>query len=180
MALAGKRVDETQMSMMETDQVMFEALIVPHRSLTRRGRAVVLLALAALCCVNVGVSIVTRAWPVGGFAGAELLLAAYLLRRNARDARASELVLLSEQSLRIIRTDAKGVRQEQTLSPFWLTMQLQDRPGRVPALLLTAQGRHEEVGRSLGEAEKRDLARALSDALHRWRNPVFDNPQLRE
>jgi uncharacterized membrane protein len=180
MALTGKRVDEPQMSMMETDQVMFEALIVPHRSLSRRGRALVLLALGAVCCVNVGVSIVTRAWPVGGFAGAELLLAAYLLRRNARDARASELVLLSEQSLRIIRTDAKGARQEQTLSPFWLTMHLQDRPGRVPTLLLTAQGRHEEVGRSLGEAEKRDLARALSDALHRWRNPVFDNTQLRE
>jgi uncharacterized membrane protein len=180
MALTGKCVDEAQMSMMETDQVMFEALIVPHRSLTRRGRALVLLALGALCCVDVAVSIVTSAWPVGWFAGAELLLAAYLLRRNARDARASELVLLSEQSLRIIRTDRKGVRQERSLSPFWLTMQLLDRPGRVPALLLIAQGRHEEVGRSLGEAEKRDLARALADALHQWRNPVFDNPQLRQ
>jgi hypothetical protein len=36
----------------------------------------------------------------------------------------------------------------------------------------------EEVGRCLGEAEKRDLAAALDAALHRWRNPRFDNPQL--
>ena len=37
-----------------------------------------------------------------------------------------------------------------------------------------------EVGAELGEAEKRDLAEALNLALHRHRNPVFDNPQLRE
>ena len=34
--------------------------------------------------------------------------------------------------------------------------------------------------RALGEAEKRDLAACLTRALHRARNPVFDNPQLRE
>ena len=33
-------------------------------------------------------------------------------------------------------------------------------------------------GASLGEPEKLDLAEALKAALHRWRNPVFDNPQL--
>jgi hypothetical protein len=37
-----------------------------------------------------------------------------------------------------------------------------------------------EVGASLGEHEKRDLAEALRDALDRWRHPRFDNPQLRE
>jgi hypothetical protein len=30
----------------------------------------------------------------------------------------------------------------------------------------------------LGEAEKRDLSVALAGALHRLRNPRFDNPQL--
>jgi hypothetical protein len=34
------------------------------------------------------------------------------------------------------------------------------------------------VGSCLGAAEKRELAAALEDALHRWRNPRFDNPQL--
>ncbi len=36
-----------------------------------------------------------------------------------------------------------------------------------------------EVGRSLGETEKRDLAAALQEALYRWRHPRFDNAQLR-
>jgi uncharacterized membrane protein len=88
--------------------------------------------------------------------------------------------MLSECGLRIVRTDIKGARQERVLPPAWLNVQLQDRPGRVPALLLTTHGRQEEIGRSMGEAEKRDLADALTEALHRWRNPSFDNPQLRD
>jgi hypothetical protein len=32
----------------------------------------------------------------------------------------------------------------------------------------------------LGEEQKRDLADALTKALHDWRNPRFDNPQLRD
>jgi uncharacterized membrane protein len=164
---------------MESDKLIFQAVIVPHRSLSRRGLALVIAGIGVLCCVNIAISIRTGAWPVSGFAGAELFLAAYLLRRNARDVHASELVMLFEQGLRIVRTDVKGVRQEHVLPASWLNVQLLDRPGRVPALLLIAHGRQEEIGRSMGEAEKRALAEALADALHRWRNPRFDNPQLR-
>jgi uncharacterized membrane protein len=57
---------------------------------------------------------------------------------------------------------------------------LEERPGRVPALVLVERHRRMEIGQSLGEDEKRDLAQALGEALHRLRNPVFDNPQLRE
>ncbi|MBN8903168.1 MAG: hypothetical protein J0H57_19230 [Rhodospirillales bacterium] len=52
--------------------------------------------------------------------------------------------------------------------------------GGVPRLLLRTRGRVEEIGAALGETEKRDLAAAFTEALHRLRNPVFDNPQLRE
>ena len=37
-----------------------------------------------------------------------------------------------------------------------------------------------EVGGLLGDAERRELAATLSEALRRYREPVFDNPQLRE
>ena len=36
----------------------------------------------------------------------------------------------------------------------------------------------EEVARALGEEEKRELAAALAEALHRLRHPVFENPHL--
>jgi hypothetical protein len=50
----------------------------------------------------------------------------------------------------------------------------------VPRLMLTRYGISEEIARALGEVEKRDLAASLKRALHRARNPVFDNPQLRD
>jgi uncharacterized membrane protein len=162
----------------ESTGAFFEAVIVPHRSLSRRGRRVVIGAIGALCCVNAAVFVRIGAWPVGGFCGLELLLAALLLHLNARGARASELVILSDQGLRIIRTDARGRRDERTLPASWLNVLLEDRPGRVPMLRLVARDHSEEIGRSLGEVEKRDLAAALDSALHRWRNPRFDNPQL--
>jgi uncharacterized membrane protein len=162
------------------DETLFEAVIVPHRSLSRRGRNILLGAIATLCGINATVFISIGAWPVGGFTGIEVLLATVMFSIHARAARASEMLMLSPSSLRIVRTDIRGVRTERTLAPAWLQVVLHERPGRVPALLLVSHGRQEEVARALGETEKRDLAGALDAALHSWRNPSFDNPQLRE
>ena len=162
------------------NETLFEAVIVPHRSLSRRGRWLLLGAIAAMCTINATVFIVIGAWPVGGFTGIELLLASVMLSINARAARATEMLMLSPSQLRIVRTDIRGIRTERTLPPGWLQVVLHERPGRVPALLLVTHGRQEEVARSLGEAEKRDLAGALEAALRRWRNPQFDNPVLQD
>ena len=62
----------------------------------------------------------------------------------------------------------------------WLSVVLDEAPGQVPRLVLAARETREEIAASLGEAEKRDLAAALRDALWGLRNPVFDNPQLRD
>ena len=160
------------------DACLFEAVIVPHRSLSPRALGVLTGAVALVCCVTTAMAIWNGAWPVGGFAAIEFLLAALLFRLNMRAARAAELVLLTETGLRIIRTNARGARRELVLPPYWLRVQLDERPGQVPVLTLAARGVSEEVGSCLGAGEKRELATALEDALHRWRNPRFDNPQL--
>lgn len=163
-----------------TEAALFEAVIVPHRSLSRRALNGLILAIAVLCCINASIFIHLGAWPVGGFTGVELLLAAFLIRLNAHAARGSEMVLLSPAGLRIVRTTPKGQREERLLAANWLQVSLRETPGRVPSLLLVAHGVREEIARALGEEDKRSLALALEDALHRWRNPVFDNAQLRE
>jgi uncharacterized membrane protein len=163
-----------------TDAPIFEALIVPHRSLSRGGVRILLCGIGALCCAIASGFAWIGAWPVGGFAGLELGLAIWLFRLNATSARASELVLLGDTGLRIIRTDPRGVRREIVMPTHWLNLTLQDRPGRTPALRLRWRDREEEIGAALGEAEKRDLAAALEGALQAWRHPRFDNAQLRE
>jgi uncharacterized membrane protein len=159
---------------------VFEAVIVPHRSLSRRGRMLLLGAIGAVCCVSAALFVRLGAWPVGGFSGVELLLAILLLHLNTREARASEVLILSASGLRILRTDARGTRRDKVLPPAWLSAELQERPGRVSRLLLRGGGQSEEVAASLGEAAKQDLAMALQAALHRFQHPVFDNPQLRD
>jgi uncharacterized membrane protein len=160
--------------------LLFEAVIVPHRSLSPRGLAILLGVIATLCGLTALRFWLIGAWPVIGFSVLEVGLALWLIWLNAHRARASELVLLTEDALRIVRTDANGRRQERSLASAWLNVVLEEAPGRVPRLVLAARNVREEIGLVLGEAEKRDLAAALDAALHRWRNPIFENLQLRE
>lgn len=161
------------------EPVLFRATIVPHRSLTLVGLRILLGVVLVGCCISSLVFVLLGAWPVGLFAGGELLLAAILFRLHMRAARASELLLLTGDGLRIIHTSPTGKTSQRDLPADWMTVRLEERPGRVPALMLQAGGRRQEIARALGEDAKRSLAQALADALHRRRNPVFDNPQLR-
>jgi uncharacterized membrane protein len=161
------------------DVLVFEAVLVPHRSLSPRGLSVVI---GCLCSISLCVTVLfwfLGAWPIAGFNGGEMLIAVVLLRVNARARREREVLLLTERGFRILRFDQNGGKSERVLPSDWLNVTLTERPGRVPGLFLSARGQTEEVAKALGEAEKRDLAEALGGALYRWRNPVFDNPQLR-
>jgi uncharacterized membrane protein len=162
------------------DPVVFEAMVTPYRSLSARGLRTVIVF---VCCVSLCTTTLfwwLGAWPIAGFNGAEILLAMLLLRAHAKSSRSCELLMLSGAALRIRRIDGKGLSTEVSLPPGWLNVRLEERPGRVPGLYLSARGHQVEVATALGEPEKRDLADALRAALHRLKNPVFDNPQLRQ
>ncbi len=147
-----------------TEPPVFEAELVPHRSLSPRG---IYLVLGFLGTVSFSVTLLfwyLGAWPIAGFNGGEMLLAAALLRSHARSRR--------------VRYDIDGGRSEVCLPAAWLNIDLVEKPGRVPGLFLISRGRREEVARALGEPQKRDFAAALRSALDRLRHPVFNNPQL--
>src|SRR5271157_1369993 len=160
---------------MEREATLFEAVIVPYRSLSPRGLAILMAVIGLLCALIVVRFWLIGAWPVAGFGVVEIGLALFLLRLNASRARAGELILLSEGSLRIVRTDRHGRRAERVLPVGWLNATLEQRPGQVPRLLLVAHGVREEIATALGEAEKRELSAALRGALQRLRSPSFDN-----
>ena len=163
----------------EETATVFEAVIVPHRSLAPRGRAILLGVIAGDLVLDGVVFTAIGAWPVAGFAALELLVAMLLFALHMRAPQASELLLLTRRELRVIRTDAAGRRQTRVFPPAWLHAHIEERPGRAPDLLLIGAGVREPIGASLGEAERRDLASALAAALHDLRNPRFDNPILR-
>ncbi|MGG5810832.1 DUF2244 domain-containing protein [Falsiroseomonas sp. CW058] len=161
--------------------ILFEAVSTPPRSLSATGmRWLCGLAIPA-ACVPALLFTLLGAWPVLPILGAELALVLGLVALHRRWTAAQvEVVVLTPDRLRVLAADGRGGRQEVALDPYWARLELRERPGAVPALRLAARGRSVEVGRFLSEAEKRDLAAALEEALRRYRSPVFDNPQLRD
>jgi uncharacterized membrane protein len=162
------------------EPTLFEAIIVPHRSLSRRGLLLLIGLIGTLCGLTAFRFWLIGAWPVIAFSVVEVGLAVLLLLINVHGARASEMILLTDRTLRVVRTTAAGRREERELQPAWLNVALEERPGRVPRLVLVTRGVREEVGAALGEVERRDLARALAEALHSARNPRFNNSWLKD
>jgi uncharacterized membrane protein len=158
--------------------LLFEATSRPQQSLNRTGMRVV----AVVLVLGVGLSgllfTLLGAWPVLGFAGAELaiVLGLFLLHRRWAG-RCIERISLSDAGLRIMRIDGRGRAYEAVLEPYWARLRVEE--GAAPRLLIGQRGQESEIGLYLNEDEKRDLARALSAALARYREPRFDNPQLR-
>jgi uncharacterized membrane protein len=179
-AFAGPEFAGTDFDHRDAEVTLFEAVIVPHRSLTPRGLRWLIGLICLLCGLTAFRFWLIGAWPVVVFSVLEVGLAVLLLRINAGQARASELILLTERTLRVVRTTAGGRRTERELSPGWLNVALEETPGRAPRLVLVARDVREEIGAALGESERRDLAHAVQAALHDARNPRFNNLQLQD
>ena len=162
------------------EHLLFEAVITPHRSLTRRQGVAVALGLSAASVMTGGVLAFLGAWPVLGFSGAEIGLAGLLLVLHGRSARQRERVLLTERALRIERRDARGRLATCAVPTAWLSVHFEERRGTAGRLVLRRRSTEIEIARVLGAGEKRAFGVALGAALERLRSPRFDNPQLRD
>ena len=151
----------------------FEAELRPHRSLSRKALLCVLGGMFLGSLYVTTLMYFLGAWPVIGFNGADITLAALLFWLNTRAARAREIIRISDAALEITSISPGGKEQVTTLSPDWARVELLERPATVPRLLLRARDAVAEVGRQLGEAQKRDLAAAIERALARRRTPRF-------
>jgi uncharacterized membrane protein len=159
---------------------VFEAVIVPHRSLTGRG-TLVLIAVMAICSAAIAARFwLLGAWPVIAFSGVEVSLASLLLGINLRHARARELISLSSMEITVVQTDHRGRRRSFSLPSAWLQIRLETSGNRESRLLLRSHGRGREVAAFLHTPAKLSLFESLRDALYRLRQPCFDNEQLRE
>ena len=160
----------------------FEAVIVPHRSLGTRGLRWLRSALGrAERLGSVGLWL-AGAWPVIGFTGLEAALGVWLLRRHAVGRRASRGAAAVRRRA-ADHPDGRAARRSEMQVPTSAGCAPRSRSGPAgrPRCCCAATGVAMEVATSLGESEKRDLAELRSAT--RWtrqRNPVFDNPQLRE
>ena len=152
-----------------SDQVLFDARLSPHRSLSPVGFRMLMAAIAAALLGVGAVFFAAGAWPVIGFCGLELALVYLFFQLNFRDLRRYETIRLTDAALEVRRVAPDGSAELVSFQPYWLKVTVENSPGRSSRLVLSSHGRALDVGSFLSPEEREDLARALGDALGRRR-----------
>jgi uncharacterized membrane protein len=162
------------------DPVLFDALLMPHRSLPPLGFGILM---AAISLVSFGAGLtfyLIGAWPIVGFLGLDVLLVYVAFRVSFRRLRAFETLRLTEQVLVFERVSPAGVRRRWTFQPYWLRIEFDDPPDHGSQLRLRSHGRAVTVGAFLAMPERQNLADSLRAALHKLKNPLYDHEHRHE
>jgi len=154
----------------ETKAVRFAAVLHPHASLSPRGFAIMMVALATVSFVLGGISMAMGFWPVFGFYGLDMLGLYLAFRVSYRRARRYETVELTAEALTVERVDPRGRRERFALQPYWLRVEIDDPPLPGSRLMVASHGRALEIGAFLTPGEKLDFARALKRELAKLRS----------
>lgn len=149
---------------------MFDAVITPHRSLTRRGFAILMAAIGIVSFATGLAFAFMGAWPVMGFFGIDVALIYWAFRLNFRSARAFEHVRLTRDALTIRRTDPRGRVVEIRMQPYWLRVSERGGEG-AGEIQLSSHGQTFSIGTWLTAEERGDFLAALESALRRLRTP---------
>ena len=166
------------MAMNETDilptaapneRVYFDVVLRPHRSLDRKGFLLVMGAVGFGGFLIGTAFFLMGAWPVAGFCGLEILLVYWGFRMNFREGRRREYLRMTDSGLAVDRVAPDGKRRHMMLEPGWLRVEIDDPVEHHSQLRLISHGRSTIVGSFLTPDERFSLARALNDAIRRYR-----------
>ncbi len=150
---------------------LFAATLTPHRSLTPRGKRIVIGLVAALALVPGIVFYALGAWPVVGFMGLDIAAIWIALTVSMSRGKASETVTLWADELEFKSTDAKGQSALRRFSPANVKFVIdRDFNERVTALWLKEGAEKLPLGAFLSNDEKLSFSKAFGTALRRSRH----------
>ena len=149
----------------------FDAVLYPHRSLSRNGFIIMMAIFGASVLVMGLIFVVVGAWPIFGFLGLDVILIYVAFRLSYRSARAYEAVRLSPNALEVIKVTPKGQEWRAVFQPHWLRVAVREPVERDGRLIISSHGKSLEIGAFLSHPEKQDFAEALRRALERARRP---------
>ena len=149
--------------------------IVPNCSLSTRGA---LVFFGWVCATSFGVAgfmALRGYWPILPFAGLEMLLLGWALRRSLERRHHSEIITVSEDDVRVEQRD-RAHYVEVVFPRHWARVKLRRPHSRLHPSCLTIEshGRRCEVGSFLTEQERRGLAQRLSRLIGR----INESPSL--
>jgi uncharacterized membrane protein len=153
----------------EGEQTLLDLALYPHRSLSPRGFAILMAAIAVVGFCGGLAFFLMGAWPIVGFFGLDVALIYWAFKASYRSGRAHEIIRLTPRELTVERVSPTGRSRRWSFQPYWLRVELEERAGRTSRLTLQSHGRAFEVGGFLTSEERDEVATALRHALAQCR-----------
>ncbi|WP_407048764.1 DUF2244 domain-containing protein [Methyloraptor flagellatus] len=148
------------------DPPFFSAVLTPHRSLGPRGLALLLGGVGVVSGVTALAFSLLGAWPVVGFAGADVALIALAFAANYRSARAREEIAVGPLEILFTKVGPRGDRIDYRFNPVWVRLEIERVPDEgVTHIYLYSRGRGVEIGAFLNPDDRTSFADALGAAL---------------
>jgi uncharacterized membrane protein len=144
--------------------VFFDAVLTPHRSLSRKAFVYVLGGFALIDAAITTVFVAQGAYPVAAFLVLDVFLLWLAFELNYRAARARERVAVEADRLVVSRKSGRGKEAHWMVSPLWARVSAD-----ATSVGIASAGRMLRVGAFLSPPERGDFARALAEALSRAR-----------
>ncbi len=158
-----------------TPRLHMDATLRPHRSLSKRGFAILLVILAAYNLLVAGFLLMIGAFPVPIFLGLDFLGVFIAFRISYGRGQASEHIQVTSD---LVRVSHRFGRVERTVwsSPTAFTRVQLDRVGEHEAhVRLHLSTRAMSVAGSLGHKERADFAKRLDGAIQAARAERYDD-----
>lgn len=137
-----------------------DAVLTPHRSLSRRGFLYLVPAFAAVNAIVAAYFLAQGAWPVLIFNAMDVVLLIVALRWNFHDARVVEQVRVGADCVHVMRRSPRGHLAHWVVNPFWARAAV-----GAGGVHIAAGKRVVYVGAFLSPRERTDFANALRAAL---------------
>ena len=149
-----------------TEPKIFSAVLVPHRSLGRRGFLLLMLILGGINFATGTMFLMAGAWPIFGFCGLDMLVLYWAFKVNYRRATAYEQITVTGSELTVRQVSHRGSIREWTLNPVWARLdRVVHAEFGIEQLFLVSHGRRYAIAAFLGPQEKESFALALSAAI---------------
>lgn len=151
-------------------ETWFDAALHPNRSLSAKGFRNLMVVVAAITAVSALRFWVLGAWPVAFFfvLDAGLIWGAFKL--NYWSGQRREMIRLTRDGLHVAYISPGGRRRTTHLEPYFAKVDVRDRDSHRAEVRLISRGHQAIVGSFLSKDERLEMAAALDEALHRFKN----------
>lgn len=145
----------------------FRAELVPHRSLSPAGFAILMGLVAGVSFIAGVAFLLIGAWPVVGFFGLDVLLIYGAFKLSFRDSEKREIVEVSNEEMIVTRVVPGKPNEHLAFQRPWVRIELEEDAERelVGRLRVFERGRQLEIASFLSPDDKQNFYQALKGAL---------------